>query len=486
MHIPPQYLATRLISDNPWWEFSPHEREPGLPETERLYFPLFRKHMRSLNPGRSCLLTGPRRIGKSILARQFVAFLIANGTDPRKILYFQLKLPVFFDLSLNDCLESALAGGFFEPEAGYYVIFDDIQYRKGWEKELHDLTQQHRGSVFLGISSLAPAPPPKNRRWSFNEFLLPPISFTEYMHFTQNADLFVPPEREIPGVYCPATTSFFAANRHFNNYLRSGGYPEAVFSWEMRRSPHSFARSGILDTVLLNDLPSLYSVGEITEMNRFFRTLALANGIETSQDRLRKDIGLAKNTMRRYLEYLESSFLIYRLRRVDEHNREFLRERHLRLYLANPCLFTALFGAEKDYNPSADNKMDNKMMEQLICSAVLCQFNQGVENGQLRYARWHGGDVDCLLFPGSRRRQSGGRLGTPLWIACLAWTDRPEDCRERLNFIAAYRSLHKYRGPVLFLTRTRSGTLPGPGGMTLELVPAPLFCYGAGVRLLGE
>jgi predicted AAA+ superfamily ATPase len=80
--------------------------------------------------------------------------------------------------------------------------------------------------------------------------------------------------------------------------------------------------------VLLRDLPSLYGISDTQELNRLFTTLAYNTGNEVSIDELSKDSGVAKNTLRKYLEYLEAAFLIHRLYRIDENARRFKRAMH--------------------------------------------------------------------------------------------------------------------------------------------------------------
>ena len=478
MQIPQSRLVARLQIDNPWWTHSSYDMSQAVPEERRLYFPLFRKLLSGRATGRACLLMGPRGAGKTVLARQIILDLLQEGTDAKRIVYFPLKNPVYFSSSPKECIAFATEGKCYAPYTKHYLIFDDLQYIQHWEKELHDVAEANPLSQIIGISSVAPLDGPSGKSRTFAKFLLPAINFAEYMHLTQNTDLFDPPERELPGVSCPSTRNLFAVNRHFINYLRTGGCPEAVFSWEMRRSPENFARSGILDKILLSDVPNLYGIGEIKELNRFFCSLALNNGQETSQDRLRKDARLAKNTMRRYLEYLEDCFLINRVRRVDENNKEFIRERHFRLFLANPGLYTALFAVAGD----GEEEQDEAHMAALVRSAIFSQFGQGRGKEQLRYARWAGGEIDCLFFTGARKRV-GSKLGNPAWIASFAWVDDPESRPDSLQALSDYRALHNYKGPMLFISRSKSGPLTTTGGLELELVPASLFCYGISAQL---
>jgi len=69
---------------------------------------------------------------------------------------------------------------------------------------------------------------------------------------------------------------------------------------------------------LLKDLPSLYGINQIPELNRLFSVLAYNAGNEVSLDSIAKTSGISKPTITRYIEYLESAFLILKLPTIDD------------------------------------------------------------------------------------------------------------------------------------------------------------------------
>ena len=118
------------------------------------------------------------------------------------------------------------------------------------------------------------------------------------------------------------------------------GFPEAVFNEEIRKNPQRFIRSDILDKVLLRDLPSLYGITDTQELNRLFTALAFQTGNEVSYENLSKNSGIAKNTIKRYLEYLEAAFLIKKVNKINYKAKKFKREFHFKVYLTNSSLYT--------------------------------------------------------------------------------------------------------------------------------------------------
>jgi predicted AAA+ superfamily ATPase len=98
-----------------------------------------------------------------------------------------------------------------------------------------------------------------------------------------------------------------------------------------------------VDKVLLRDLPSLYGIKDVQELNSLFTTIAFNTANEFSCETLSVQSGVDKKTIKIYIEYLEAAFLIKKIQRVDQSGKRFEREISFKLYLTNPSLFTALF-----------------------------------------------------------------------------------------------------------------------------------------------
>lgn len=86
-------------------------------------------------------------------------------------------------------------------------------------------------------------------------------------------------------------------------------------------------------------------------MNRLFSVLAYNTGNEVSIDALEKSSCVAKNTIRRYLEYLEAAFLIQRVNRIDINAQRMKRVTTFKVYLTNPSMRSALFGTVDSESP---------------------------------------------------------------------------------------------------------------------------------------
>lgn len=188
------------------------------------------------------------------------------------------------------------------------------------------------------------------------------------------------------------TSDLGALNRHFLQYLNLGGYPEALFSPEIQRDPGRFIKADIIDKVLLRDLPSLYGIQDIQEMNYWFTRLAFNTAGEVSLEERSKRSGVAKNTIRRYLEYLEAAFLIKIVHRIDRDARRFRRANLFKVYLTIPAIRSALF------SPIGE---DDEAFGAVVETAI---FSQWFHSDQvLHYARWKEGEVDLVALDPRQR-----------------------------------------------------------------------------------
>ncbi len=106
-------------------------------------------------------------------------------------------------------------------------------------------------------------------------------------------------------------------------------------------------------------------------------------------DDLAKATNIAKNTLRKYLDYLEQAFLIRRINRVDRDGKKFQRQVFFKVYLTGPCLYAALF---------APVPPSYQFFQRLAETALVSQWLGSTAIENLYYASWRGGEVDLLTL----------------------------------------------------------------------------------------
>ncbi len=398
---------------------------------------------------------------------QLLQDLLQEGHPGKRLFYLSLETPVYTGLSLERLLRHYLEDFGHARDTPLWVVFDEIQYLRDWEVHLKSLVDSYPQYRFIATGSAAAALRLKSRESGagrFTEFLLPPLTFSEYLRFIGEDDQMKPDDGE-DGFY--KTDDIEKLNTHFVDYLNFGGYPEAVFSQTVRADSVRFIKNDIIDKVLLRDLPGLYGIQDIQELNRLFTTLAYNTGNEVSLEALAQSSGVAKNTLKRYIEYLEAAFLVRRVFRIDQNARRFQRATAFKVYLTNPTMRAALFGPIKEGDAA---------MGSLAETAVFSQWfhhQEFVEH--LYYARWPEGEVDMVGC--DKRKQK------PVWTAEIKWTDRAAEDTTLLEHLADFARKHNQTEHPLVTTRTWRGTKE-VDGVVFHFAPCSEYTYTVSRNLL--
>ena len=461
--IPEEQVRSRMRADNPWWDGG-GIRGDYQAMKRRAYFERFRQLVEQTDVRRAVVLMGPRRVGKTVLLHHVIARLLDDGRyEPLDIAYVSLDQPLYTRLSIEQLAQELreASGGARVPRL---LFLDEIQYLREWERHLKVFVDGHPDVRCVASGSAAAALRLKSIESGagrFTDFLLPPLTFYEYLDLLNRTDLV---EEEPRGGDRIARGGIAELNRYFLDYINFGGYPEAVLSDTVRDDPRRYIGADIIEKVLLRDLPSLYGIQDVQELNDLFTTLAFNTASEVSLEALAQDSGVTKPTLRRYIEYLEAAFLIKVVHRIDRNARRFRRASRFKVYVTTPALRAALFGPV-----TADDPATGALAE----TAVFAQwFHSDID---LHYARWGQGEVDIVHL--------GGML-TPLWCIDVKWSDRAGRNPEELRSLAAFASRHP-QANVGITTRTVERSLPHwPGPGSLRAQPTSLYCYIVGRNLI--
>ncbi len=421
---------------------------------------------------------GPRRVGKTVMLHHGIADLLQQGVPPPRVAYFAVDHPLYNGLGLEDLLDLyAQATGTDITRDQAFVFFDEIQYLKNWEihlKALFDSYPKLRPVVSGSAAAALRLKSIESGAGRFVDFLLPPLTFVEYLELVEPGHERVRVEGW--GAESPSgdwighwgSPDLPSLNRRFLHYLNFGGYPEVVLSPSIQEDPARFIKEGIVDKVLLRDLPSLYGIDDIQELNYLFTTLAFNTGNEVTLKDLSSRSGTAKNTIKRYIEYLEAAFLLRVVHRLDRTGKKFKRAPSFKVYLTNPSIRSALF---------APIEADSDEMGHLVETAIFSQwFHSQDSTSKIHFARWKegkGGEVDMVYRAGS---------GELEWAVEAKWSDRyvdrPGSLKSAIEFCRT-NGLKK----VLVTTVSRRAKVEH-AGIQFEFCPASEYCLTLGVNHL--
>lgn len=453
-------VLERIRAENPWWE--PPVSVGSFAELRRRsYFDLLYPLIRSVEVRRAVLLLGPRRVGKTVLLHHVIQQLLTDAVEPSRIGYLSVDHPLYNGLGLEELVELYLEAS--RPAAAkgtIFLLFDEIQYLRDWEVHLKRAVDDHPEIKFIASGSAAAALRLKSIESGagrFTDFFLPPLSFFEFLHLQDKQSIVIDPG-ETAWAQSPDLESM---NREFVRYINFGGYPEAVFSPAIQQDPGRFIKADIVDKVLLRDLPSLYGIQDIQELNYLFTTLAYNTAGEVSLQELSKRSGVAKATLKRYIEFLEAAFLVKVVHRIDRDGRRFQRANFFKTYLTNPSIRTALF---------SQVATDSNEMGALAETAIFSQwFHSDI---RLHYARWQRGEID-MVFLGPNYR--------PSWVTEVKWTDRVATRKKELQHVIDFCK-RNHLDEAAITTRSIRETI-NLDGVEVHLIPTALYCYTIGWNL---
>ncbi len=462
-------IIDRLKFENPWW-VSKEIEEFYNEMPRRLYFEIFKPLVYETDIKRALVLMGPRRVGKTVLLYHAVQDLIDSGVAPNRIIFITVESPVYLNIGLEEMLQHAMTAAGLDDANELFVFYDEIQYLKNWEVHLKSLVDSYKKCKFIASGSAAAALKYKSLESGagrFTDFLLPPLTFNEYVHL-KDLELLIKPSKvdwDSSNINFYSTTHIEELNRHFVDYLNFGGYPEVIFSEKIQANPGRFIRQDIIDKVLLRDLPSLYGIRDVQELNSLFTTIAYNTGNEFSLETLSKESGgVKKQTIKTYIEYLESAFLIKTVRRVGQNARRFQRDNFFKIYLTNPSLRAALFSPITSTDDMIGNMVETAIYAQWMHRDWFTPW----------YARWQNGEVDMVCLSESNFEV--------LWALEVKWSNRyfekPRDLKSLLKFSSENRL-----SDVLVTSIDKEGT-QNIDEVDFHFFPASTYAYTVGKNTL--
>ncbi len=470
--IPTSKRIERLQYENPWWITG--NVQPVYQEmSKRLYFNLFYPFVKEIDIKRAVVLMGPRRVGKTVMMYHTIQELIKENIKPKKIFFIGIDNPIYMQLSLEDILLLAKEAVQVNQLDGSFVFFDEIQYLKDWERHLKVLVDRYPKIKFVVSGSAAAAlrlQSTESGAGRFTNFMLPPLTFHEYIHLKNlqhlvQAKTIVYNNKKIPFFIAHDNK---ALNNEFIHYLNFGGYPEVVLSEKIQSNMGRYIKNDIVDKVLLRDLPSLYGIKDVQELNSFFTYLAYNTGNEFSFERLSKDSGIQKGIIKKYLEYLEAAFLIKVIHKITDTAKRFKRVTSFKVYLTNPSLRTALFSPVS----IIDNEMGN-----MVETAIFSQWMHR-ENLDLKYARWKmgrsEGEVDIVLLD--------NKIFKPQWCVEVKWSNRYVDKPKELKSLIYFCKRNNFKASLVTTIDVLDNKLID--NINITYVPAAIYAYNVGVNTI--
>lgn len=337
-----------LRSYNPWWVSG--AVNPGFcPTYKRFSYYEAMKRLQETQVRRTVVLTGARRVGKTTIQFQMIDALLRQGIAPHRIVFVSMDHPMLKLAGVDEILE-CYHGNICADQDAYY-FFDEIQYAEDWAQWLKTLYDTQPTTKIVATGSASPALVRGSTesgagRWSVIQ--VPTLSFYEYCALIGVPDLQLEPTLKPSALLGmdqwqrgQVMSKMAAVQNHFIRYLQVGGFPELALA-KNDLLAEQVMREDVVDKVLKRDLPALYKIRNVTELERIFLYLCSVSSEVVAIDAVAKELnGVSRPTVQNYIDYLESANLIYQSYPVDLAGKKVLKASP-KIYIADAAIRNAV------------------------------------------------------------------------------------------------------------------------------------------------
>ena len=258
-------------------------------------------------------ISGIRRCGKSSLAKQAINHLIESGVNPYNIFFINLEQPYFLEYKsdanyLNTIYEEYLK--LANPQGKIYVIFDEIQFFSNWQVFIKSKYESSDIKFIITGSNSSMLSNDLNTLLSGRSLNihLDTFSFSEFLDFKE-----INHSNEIEKI-----NNKIAIKRAVEEYMNWGGFYE-VFSIENKNLKKEILLS-YAKNIIYQDIISRYNIRNSEVVERLFFYLLSNSCTILNYTTLAKIFEISDKTIKEYINYFEDVFLLKRLDKF--HNKE--------------------------------------------------------------------------------------------------------------------------------------------------------------------
>jgi predicted AAA+ superfamily ATPase len=238
-----------------------------------------------------------RRTGKSVLLLQIIKKLLLKF-PPRRIVYFSFDEILGKDPDIIERVVEIYENEILKEELkDVYVFFDEINHLENWQvilKRYYDLKRRIKFFV-SGSSSVYLKKTQESLAGRIYEFNLSPLNFREYLYL-KNIEV------------TDVNLQRIALKRELTKYFFSGSLPEIIQESDFSKI-NRYVNS-VIDKIIFYDIPKVYEVNQPEVLKMILSFIAQRPGMILEYQKLASSLKVTYQTISKYVEYLEKSFLI--------------------------------------------------------------------------------------------------------------------------------------------------------------------------------
>ena len=268
------------------------------------------------------VITGMRRVGKSVLLELLHQDLLTSGVQPAQILMINKESLQFDFIQTYQDLYSYVNKQFSDKTKKNYLFIDEVQEIQQWEKAIASIFTENSADIYITGSNahLLSSELATLLSGRYIEFPVYPLAFSEFLSFR--------------GITLPTKDT----EQEFETYLKFGGLP-GIHSFPLTEEVVFPYISSIFNTILLKDVVKRHAIRNVDLLERITRFVFdncghIFSANRVSQFLKSQKISLSMDTVQNYLDFLRSAFLIQKVARYDVKGKRLL-ELYEKYYLGD-------------------------------------------------------------------------------------------------------------------------------------------------------
>ncbi len=319
------------------------------------------------------LIKGARQVGKTTLLYYLKDILEEQN---KRVIYFsidqEITNPIFKEPKL---LINYLKNEYNIHNRSSYLILDEVQYIKStgfFLKVLFDITKSYLNIIVSGSSTLRLSEDKEFLTGRKIEFLLTPFSFLEHLRakssFKYNLLWKVTDRFKILSDFYKTYKEDL--EQHFVDYINWGGYPEVVLHSQSEK--RMLILKEIINTYIRKDVIDFLRIENVSGFNNLISILCSQIGNLVNKNELSNTLNLHSNTLNKYLDILEGTFIFSFLSPFYTNIRKELSKMQ-KVYLNNIGLLKQFTGIEYDRYLL----INGKSIENFVYNNLRSTFDKG-------------------------------------------------------------------------------------------------------------
>lgn len=296
-------IQSSIVEQNPQWGGNLF---PAPQEKRDIFGPLYE----SLTSPLMTFLSGPRRVGKSVVLKQLMNHLIThNRVKPSGILFFEFS-PKQTTEYIRDVYRY-FKENILQTGQSTYLFFDEIQMIPGFEitlKEIYDnLDQTKTKMVITGSPSMSyKRKMAESLAGRYIPYRLFPLAFREYLRLKTSP--LQSKLDELAGDHVTRIGVLEELNMEFKRFLSWGRLPQML---TLSDTEKAYYLESTIDQSITKDALAYFRIENPGALSAMYLYICQNNGQVITKDHVSKASGISLITVGNYLDILELMGLTY-------------------------------------------------------------------------------------------------------------------------------------------------------------------------------